>query len=130
MRTRILAVDPGEVRIGLAISDPTGTIARPLKVITHTARKRDAETILAEAEAQEAAAIVVGLALDMEGEIGPQARRAMRLVEVLRSLTELPVITWDESGSTQAASQGHAELDARAAAVILQEYLNAQDTNA
>ena len=46
---RILAVDPGEVRIGLAISDPTGTIARPLKVILHTARHEDAEAILAEA---------------------------------------------------------------------------------
>ena len=128
MKTRILAVDPGEVRIGLAISDPTRTIARPLKVITHTARQQDAEAILAEAEAWEAGVIVVGVALDLEGEIGPQARQALRLVEALRSLTELPVIIVDESGSTQAAGRGHAELDARAAAVILQEYLDDQDT--
>ncbi len=125
---RILAVDPGEMRIGLAISDPTGTIARPLKVILHTARQEDAEAILAEAEAQEASAIVVGLALDMEGEIGPQARRAMRLVEVLRSLTDLSIETWDESGSTQAAGERGADVDARAAAVILQEYLNDRDS--
>jgi putative Holliday junction resolvase len=125
---RILAVDPGEVRIGLAISDPTGTIARPLKVIRHTARHQDAEAILAEAEAQEANTIVVGLALDMEGEIGPQARRAMRLVDVLRSLTDRRIDTWDESGSTQAAGRGFADLDARAAAVILQEYLDDQES--
>jgi putative Holliday junction resolvase len=125
---RILAVDPGEVRIGLAISDLTGTIARPLKVIRHTARHEDAEAILAEAEAQEATTIVVGLALDMEGEIGPQARRAMRLVEVLCSMTDLKIDTWDESGSTQAAGKRDADVDARAAAVILQEYLNDRDT--
>jgi putative Holliday junction resolvase len=125
---RVMAVDPGEVRIGLAISDPTGTIARPLKVIRHTARREDAEAILAEAEAQEASTIVVGLALDMEGKIGPQARRAMRLVEMLRSLSNLEIDAWDESGSTQAAGRRDADLDARAAAVILQEYLDDRDT--
>jgi len=128
MSERVLAVDPGEVRIGLAVSDPTCLIARPLKVIRHASRQLDAEAILAEAVSQGAGTIVVGIALDMEGEIGPQARRALRLVEVLRSLSDLLVTTWDESGSTLAAGKRDALVDARAAAVILQEYLNAQDT--
>ena len=126
---RVLAVDPGNVRIGLAISDPTGTIARPLSILHHTSRHEDAVTILKTAAEQEAALILVGVALDLEGEVGPQARMALRLVDVLREEGDLPVMTWDESGSTQAAKRGAREdklLDARAAAVILQEYLDAQ----
>jgi putative Holliday junction resolvase len=126
MSGRVLAVDPGEVRIGLAVSDPTGLIARPLKVLLHSSRGEDAAAIAAEAAAQEASAIVVGLALDMEGEVGPQARRALRLVEAIRSHTDIPIVTWDESGSSQAAGKQDALSDARAAAHILQEYLDAR----
>jgi len=126
---RVLAVDPGNVRIGLAISDPTGTIARPLSILHHTSRHEDAIAILKAAAEYGAALILVGVALDQEGEVGPQARIALRLVDVLREEGDLPVITWDESGSTQAAKRGPRGdklLDARAAAVILQEYLNVQ----
>jgi putative Holliday junction resolvase len=126
---RVLAVDPGEVRIGLAISDPTGTIARPLLVLRHTARRKDALRILDTAAEYDAGKILVGIALNMEGKIGPQARKALRLVETLRSEGNLPVLTWDESGSTHAALRGQGRdpmLDARAAAVFLQEFLNAQ----
>ena len=126
---RVLAVDPGNVRIGLAISDPTGTIARPLSILRHTSRHEDAIAILKTAAEYEAALIVVGVALDLEGEVGPQARRALRLVDVLSEEGDLPVTTWDESGSTQAAKRGPRRakrLDARAAAVILQEYLDVQ----
>ncbi len=72
---------------------------------------------------------MIGLALDSEGEVGPQARRAVRLAEALRELTPLNVETWDESGSTIAARRNKRDdplLDARAAAVILQEYLDAR----
>ena len=126
---RVLAVDPGNVRIGLAISDPTGTIARPLSILHHTSRQENAVAILKAAAEHEAALILVGVALDLEGEVGPQARKALRLVDVLREEGDLPVMTWDESGSTQAAKRGPRGdklLDARAAAVILQEYLNVQ----
>lgn len=126
---RILAVDPGDVRIGLALSDPTALIARPLRVIHHTARSEDAEAILQIAHEYEVDRIVVGLALDLDGEVGPQARKALRLIDSLRSTGSLPVEPWDESGSTQAAKRGNLRdpmLDARAAAVLLQEYLNAQ----
>lgn len=127
---RILAVDPGEVRLGLAISDPTGSIARPLTVLRHVSRDRDVEAIVRTAVEQDAERIVVGLALDAEGRVGPQARRALRLVKALLARTPIPVGTWDESGSTQTAAAigrpRNALLDARAAAVILQEYLDAQ----
>jgi putative Holliday junction resolvase len=125
----VLAVDPGEARIGLAVSDPTQTIARPLEILRHTSRAADARAILERAFLHGAGVIVIGLALDSEGEMGPQARRAMRLVEALRELTPLTVDTWDESGSTKAARKGRRDdplLDARAAAVILQEYLDAR----
>ena len=126
---RVLAVDPGKVRIGLAICDPTGTIARPLTILHHTSRHEDAVAILKTATEYEAVLILVGVAFDQEGEVGPQARFALRLVDVLREEGDLPVMTWDESGSTQAAKRGPRGdklLDARAAAVILQEYLDAQ----
>jgi putative Holliday junction resolvase len=126
MEPPFLAVDPGETRIGLAVSDPTGTVARPLTVIEHVSRTRDAERI-AEAAAQAAAqGILVGVALDADGRQGAQARRALRLVEALRSVSGIPVATWDESFSTQTAGLqgGTAALDARAAAVILQDFLD------
>ncbi|MGA9192813.1 MAG: RuvX/YqgF family protein, partial [Anaerolineales bacterium] len=61
---RILAVDPGDVRIGLAVSDPTRIIARPLKIIEHQSRAQDAAAIIQEAVSQQADLILVGLALD------------------------------------------------------------------
>jgi len=120
----ILAVDPGEVRIGLAISDPTGAIARPLQVIRHVSRKQNAIAIAEVATANGADLVLVGLPLDDEGEIGPQARRSIRLVEELRNTTEVSVETWDESGSTQLAGRKDEMIDARAAAFILQDYLD------
>jgi putative Holliday junction resolvase len=127
--SRILAVDPGDKRHGLAISDPTGLIARPLLVLEHTSRAADAREIILAAENHEAGMILVGIPYDSEGMPGPQARKALRLVEALCETATIPILTWDESGSTQAALQIHKadqHLDARAAAVILQEYLNAQ----
>jgi len=133
VKAPVLAIDPGEVRIGLAISDPTGTIARPLEVLRHTSRQADVRLILERAGTHAAAALLVGLALDSDGGIGPQARRGLRLAEALRAETDLPVDTFDESGSTRAAWRPHAQrghrdpmIDARAAAVFLQEYLDAR----
>ncbi|MCK5054129.1 MAG: Holliday junction resolvase RuvX [Anaerolineales bacterium] len=127
--SRILAVDPGDKRHGLAISDPTGVIARPLVVLEHTSRAADVSAIVLEAEKYEAETILVGIPYDLEGNPGPQARKALRLVEALREITPIPIVTWDESGSTQTARQirkADQHVDAVAAAVILQEYLNAQ----
>lgn len=136
MSGRILAVDPGEKRIGLAISDPTGVIAGPLGVLQHVSRAVDAASIAQAAAERGAVRIVIGQALDEEGRETAQARHAARLAEAVRMQTDLPVELWDESGSTQAARQsriamgvsrrkraGH--LDEIAATVILQSYLDA-----
>jgi putative Holliday junction resolvase len=137
-----MAVDPGEKRIGLAISDPTGTIANPLQVLAHTARLVDAATIASIAAQHEAGLIIVGQALDDDGNPTPQSRRSARLAEAIRSQTDLPVELWDESGSTQAARaahiamggtrrsrqrRSHSHLDELAATYILQTYLDARD---
>jgi putative Holliday junction resolvase len=130
-RGRVLAVDPGEARLGLAISDPSQTIARPLMVLTHQSRKKNAAAIAALAEEQQATCILVGVALQADGSVGMQARRALRLVRALQAETALEIHTWDERYSTQEALKiGPADglLDARAAAVILQDYLDARAT--
>jgi putative holliday junction resolvase len=132
---RILAVDPGEKRLGIAISDPTGAIANPLTVIQHISRALDAGQIAQLASEYEAGQIVVGQAMDDEGQPTPQGRRAGRLAESIRQQTDLPVFLWDESGSTQAAlgarrmmgvprSKRAGHLDEIAATVILQTYLD------
>ncbi len=135
---RILAVDPGEKNIGIAISDPTGTLARPLTVIKHHSRKADAAAILELGEEHRAGRIIVGQALDADDQPTYQGRKAARLAGALRTQSDLPVELWDESHSTQAARDariamgvsrrkrgGH--LDEIAATVILQSYLDAQN---
>lgn len=136
---RILAVDPGEKNLGIALSDPTGTIANPLQVLKHVSRAVDAATIAQIAVEHQAGLIVVGQALDDEGRSTPQSRRAFRLAAAIRTQTDLPVELWDEYGSTQAARSarlamgssrrkrsGH--LDELAATYILQTYLDARQS--
>jgi len=136
MNGRVLAVDPGDQRIGLAISDPSRTIANPLRVIQHVARKVDAALIAQIASEEGVIMIIVGQPLDDEGEIGPAARKAGRLAEAIRQQTDLPVQLWDESLSTQEAVQARRAMGARrekrsghldelAATVLLQSYLDA-----
>ena len=133
---RILAVDPGEKHIGLAISDPSATIASPLKVLNHVSRLLDAAQIASIARDNEACMIVVGKSLDEEGASTPQSRRADRLAQAIQLQSDLPIIMWDESFSTSEARQarismgtsrkkrrGH--LDEMAATIILQTYLDA-----
>lgn len=132
---RILAIDPGDKNIGVAISDPTSTIANPLTIIKHISRSIDAAIIAQLALDNEAKLIVVGQALDPDGKPTPQSRRSARLATAIKNQTNLPVELWDESGSTQAARQarialgvsrdkrkGH--LDDLAATYILQTYLD------
>ena len=132
---RILAVDPGEKNIGIALSDPSGTIANPLTLLGHVSRIVDAAAIAALAAERNAGLIVVGQTLDEEGNPTPQGRRAARLVAAIRAQTDLPVVLWDESGSTQAARRARLEmgaprrkrgghLDELAATYILQTYLD------
>ena len=135
---RILAVDPGEKRLGIALSDPSGIIANPLMVIRHITRAMDAATIAQLADEHQAGLILVGQALDEENQPSAQGRRAAKLAEAIHQQTNLPVKLWDESGSTQAARQARQALGVRrarrqghldeiAAAYILQTYLDAQN---
>ncbi len=135
---RILAVDYGAKRIGLALSDPSGSIARPLTVIEHASRNADAARVIEIAEENEASLILVGQSFDEEGRLNPAGRRSVRFVEMLRSLTDIPSHLWDESLSTQEASHLLVEmdvprakrkthLDEMAAAIILQSYLNSRE---
>ena len=138
MNGRILGVDPGDTRIGLAISDPTQTIANPLMVIKHVARALDAAQIAQIAMDNNAVMIIIGCPYDMDGQSGPQARKSERMAEAVRSQTDLPVELWDESGSTQEAraarifmgvkrSKRSGHLDDLAATVILQSYLDSKN---
>ena len=131
---RILAVDHGEKRIGLALSDPTATIASPLKVITHVSRMIDAAQVAEIAVQNEVGRIVVGQSYAEDGQPNPAGRRAGRFAEALRSQTDIPIEMWDESHSTQIARAARIELgvsrkkraghqDEFAAVVILQSYL-------
>ena len=131
---KVLAVDPGEKRIGLSISDPTGTLARPLLVLQHAARAKDAKEICQIAQEESVGLIVVGWALDSEGEVGFRARKAQRLADAIRENTHIPVRMWDESGTTQAAVQSRIDLgisrkkrtghlDDLAASILLQDFL-------
>lgn len=134
---RILAVDHGEKRIGIAISDPTGTIANPLTVIKHTSRAIDAAQVATIASDNNIGLIVIGQSFDEDGQPNLAGRRAARFANALREQTILPVVLWDESFSTQKARtarvrmgtsrrQRTGHLDEIAATVILQSYLDAQ----
>lgn len=138
---RVLAVDPGERHIGVALSDPTGLVARPLTTVTHVARAADAARLVALAEEHGAELIVIGYALDGDGRPGPQARHAEKLAEAVRALTPLPVQLYDESYSSQEAQASlraagkkrrdqRDQIHAAAAATILQSYLDANSREA
>jgi putative Holliday junction resolvase len=134
---RILAVDHGEKRIGLALSDPTATIASPLKVIEHVSRAIDAAQVADLAAQNNVTLIVIGQSFDEEGSPNPAGRRAGRFADELKNQTNLPIELWDESFSTQDARSARIELgvsrkkraghqDVFAAVVILQSYLEAK----
>ena len=133
---RILAVDHGEKRIGLALSDETATIASPLKVIEHASRAIDAAQVADLAMQHDVSLIVVGQSFDEDGIPNPAGRRAGRFADELKNQTNIPIELWDESFSTQDARTARIELgvsrkkrgghhDSLAAVVILQSYLEA-----
>jgi putative holliday junction resolvase len=141
---RILGVDPGETRIGIAVSDPSGTIANPLTVIAHVSRMVDAATIANLAAEYEVGLIVIGLSLDWDNQPTPQSRRATRLASAVEQQSQIDVRLWDETGSTKAAREAHiamggsrkdrrrrgrGHLDDLAATYILQTYLDSISTS-
>jgi putative Holliday junction resolvase len=138
---RILAIDPGSKRIGIAISDPTGMIANPLMVLKHISRLVDSAAVAEVARMNQADLIVVGQSLDESGVPTLAGRGAKRFAEALRTQTDLPVVFWDEAFTTKDARaariqmnvrrknrSGH--LDAIAATLLLQDYLDRQGAHA
>ncbi len=132
---RVLGIDPGDKNIGVAISDPTGTIANPLTVVQHVSRPINTATIAQLARENGAGKIVVGQSFDLDGKPSFQGRKAARLAAAIRTQTNLPVELWDEAYSTQEAriariqmgasrSKRRGHLDELAATVILQSYLD------
>ena len=134
---RILALDPGERRIGVAVSDPTQTLARSLTVLARADEGGILERVAALVREQEVERVVVGHPLTLGGDVGPQAAQVGRFARALSQVLEVPVELWDEGYSTVQAERilrergvrGHKRrrrIDAVAAAVILQDYLDAQ----
>ncbi len=136
---RIMALDVGDRRIGVALSDPLGMLASPLTTIARATSDTDAaiDAVLELAEEHEAAEILVGIPYLMSGRIGAQARITLDFAQALAERTHIPVTHTDErlssvqadrmlaqSGGVSARNKGRT--DAAAAAVILQAYLDAK----
>ena len=134
---RILAVDHGEKRIGLALSDPTATIPSPLKVIEHVSRLLDAAQVANLASENEVGLIVIGQSYDEVGNPNLAGRRAAKFAEALKEQTNIPIQLWDESFSTQDARATRIEMgasrkkraghmDELAAVMILRSYIESK----
>ncbi|MSQ33234.1 MAG: Holliday junction resolvase RuvX [Dehalococcoidia bacterium] len=134
---RILALDVGQKRIGVALSDPTGLIATPLEVVQRSPQGAHWQRLLELAQSAGAEAFLVGMPLLPDGRPGAQARDVEAFAAGLRRRTALPILAHDERFSTQGAQEAlrragvgrkrrRQREDAVAAAVILQEYLDSQ----
>ena len=132
---RILAVDLGTKRIGLALSDPLGLTAQPMPTLKAEGWETDVAAIGRIAAERGAQVLVVGLPLRMSGRAGPEARRAESFAQALREKIKLPVHTWDERLTTAASERSlieagrsrkkrRAAVDSAASILILQSYLD------
>ena len=134
---RILAIDYGSRRIGLALSDPTGTLARPLPFVPAKADAKLARELAALAEKEEAHLILLGLPRHMDGSFGEAATKVQAFAALLGQATPIRIQLIDERLSTVQASrqlqeagkntrQQRGRIDSEAAAVLLQGYLDSQ----
>jgi putative holliday junction resolvase len=122
---KVLALDYGSARTGVAVSDPTGTVARPVEVVQQAATEAGLARIAELVREHEAERVIVGLPLTMRGEHGQQAVETDEFVALLRNALDVPVESFDERFTTDLAEQsgGDSETDARAAAHLLSSYL-------
>jgi putative holliday junction resolvase len=123
----VLALDYGAARTGVAVSDATGTLARPLVVVERAASEAGLKRIAELVEAEGAERVVVGLPLTLRGEQGAQAEETARFVDGLKAVVTVPVEAFDERFTTALAAAGpssRAPEDARAAAHLLESYLS------
>ena len=132
---RVLALDPGSVRVGVAISDELRMIARPLEFISAEPFLALVDRVKELIRDQQVELIVVGMPRNMDGTYGEAANKAREFIAALKDVIVVPIRTWDErlttvsaakalrSGGTKAANQ-RGKIDAAAAAVLLQGYLD------
>jgi putative Holliday junction resolvase len=139
---RVLSLDVGERRIGVAIGDPSGTLASPLTAVKRGTREQDFAAIARLVSEHGAGLVVVGLPLSLDGSESVQARITRRYADELGRNVDVPVILWDERFTTAEAEQvllktrgararrrarRSGDLDAIAAALILQSYLDSAE---
>jgi putative Holliday junction resolvase len=122
---KVLALDYGSARTGVAISDPTGTVAKPLEVVERAATEAGLARLLELVRREEVERVVVGLPVTLRGERGAQAEETERFLEQLRAVLPVPVESFDERFTTVLARAGDAKApeDAVAAAHLLTTYL-------
>jgi putative holliday junction resolvase len=134
---RVLGIDPGARRIGLALSDSEGQFASPVPALQSHGAEETVRRLAAEVARLEAERVVVGLPLRLDGSEGESARLARKLAERLRVATGVDVVLWDERLTSRAAERALAEagvygarrkkaVDSVAAALLLQSYLDAE----
>ncbi|MDI3540684.1 Putative pre-16S rRNA nuclease [Koleobacter methoxysyntrophicus] len=137
---RVMALDVGDRNIGVAISDETGLVARGIGVIKRKSIEKDLQDIKNFIKENHVEKIVIGLPKNMNGTVGFQGSKVLNLVEKLKEVTSLPVITWDERLTTVMAERVLIQadmsrkkrksiIDKMAAAIILQNYLDSQNNS-
>jgi putative holliday junction resolvase len=119
---KVLALDYGAARTGVAVSDPTGTLARPLRIVARAASEAGMKELAELVRGEDVERVVVGLPLTLRGERGEQAEETERFAEALEAILDVPVERFDERFTTTLAGPGGDE-DARAAAHLLTSYL-------
>ena len=132
---RCMAIDYGDARTGLAVSDLSGILAGEAWTVEEWNAERLADTIVREAQTRGVGTLVLGYPRNMDGTAGPRAEKSMAMAELLRARTEIPVVLWDERRTTvdahrilsEAGMHGKkrkARIDAVADTLILQSYLD------
>jgi len=132
---RYLGLDVGDVRIGVALSDETATIASGLDTIRRVGPRKDVKAVAGLVRSHEVAELVVGLPRRLDGELGPQAQKVLAFMDELRSAVKVPVVPWDERFTSAVANQALIEADVSrkgrkavvdkvSAILILQNYLD------
>ena len=132
---KIMAIDLGDVRTGVAYSDPTGLIAGRAFTITQPSPPKLLEELVGQITAEKPGRVVLGLPINMNGTEGDRARKSRELAAVLTERTGVEVVLWDERGTSITANRilsdagkkrqkQRAQVDAVAASIILQSYLD------
>jgi putative Holliday junction resolvase len=132
---RLLGLDVGDRRIGIALSDETATLASGLSTLERVGPRKDLKAIAALVREHEVSDVVVGLPRHLDGSLGPQAQKVLEFMDELRPVVKVPVVSWDERFTSALATQALVEagvsrrdrkqvVDKVAATLILQSYLD------